>query len=180
MTKLGMARVVVLAVALSNACAPAIGVSRPAPFPGSIATRPARPDAVSSVAALDLPRLIQSALGLRGTPYQLGGDSPATGFDCSGLVRYLLREQGWELPRTVREQYEYGHKVRERDIQPGDLLFFSTESRGATHVGIVIDHVDAGTGRAFIHAPGNGGSVRIDVLETPYWRSRFVGARRLF
>jgi cell wall-associated NlpC family hydrolase len=98
-------------------------------------------------------------------------------------VRYLFREQGWELPRTVREQWDYGRKIGERDIQPGDLLFFTTASLGPSHVGIAIDPAQAqvpSPGAAFIHAPGEHGVVRIDLLESAYWRSRFLGARRLF
>jgi cell wall-associated NlpC family hydrolase len=73
--------------------------------------------------------------------------------------------------------------VDARQIQPGDLLFFATESNGASHVGIAIEAAalpDARSGRAFIHAPGVNGAVRIEMLETNYWRSRFLGARRLF
>ena len=154
---------------------PASGVPRRAgrcPGRRRCRTSPATP--------LDIPRLTHTALALRGTPYQLGGEAPATGFDCSGFVRYLFRDQGWELPRTVREQWDYGKNIRVDDIQSGDLLFFQTESRGASHVGIVIDAPAERNGRAFIHAPGENGAVRVDVLDAPYWRSRFLGARRLF
>jgi cell wall-associated NlpC family hydrolase len=126
---------------------------------------------------------VQTALALQGTPYQAGGDSPGTGFDCSGFVHFLFREQGWELPRTVREQFAYGRKIREREIQSGDLLFFATESRGATHVGLAVDPADAPalrSGHPFIHAPGDNGAVRFDALESAYWKPRFLGARRLF
>jgi cell wall-associated NlpC family hydrolase len=165
---------------LAPACAAAPGAARPAAFPGApVISRPAPlPNPPSE--PLDVPRLTQAALALRGTPYQPGGEAPATGFDCSGFVRYLFRDQGWELPRTVRQQWDYGRRIRESEIQAGDLLFFQTESRGASHVGIVIDAPSERSGRAFIHAPGENGTVRIDVLVTPYWRSRFIGARRLF
>jgi hypothetical protein len=173
---------IVVAASLVSGCATASPGVRPAPFPGSPAI-PEHPVSILSVIPLDVPRLVQMAVSLQGSPYLFGGESPATGFDCSGLVRYLFREQGWELPRTVREQFEYGKKVDVQQIQPGDLLFFATESNGASHVGIAIDAAvapDARSGRAFIHAPGANGAVRIDMLETNYWRSRFLGARRLF
>jgi cell wall-associated NlpC family hydrolase len=120
---------------------------------------------------------------MRGVQYRSGGEDPSTGFDCSGLVHYVFSDQGIEVPRTVREQFAYGRKIGDKEIQPGDLLFFSTESRGATHVGIAIDAANApgvAAGLAFIHAPGESGVVRVETLEMPYWRSRFVGARRLF
>lgn len=128
-------------------------------------------------------RLLQTALAMEGIPYRSGGEDPSTGFDCSGFVRYVFGDQGIDVPRTVREQFAYGRKVGDQEIQPGDLLFFSTESPGATHVGIAIDAAHAGGAtaeRPFIHAPGENGAVRIEALGAPYWRSRFVGARRLF
>jgi cell wall-associated NlpC family hydrolase len=173
---------IVVAAALVTGCATAGSGIRPAPFPGSPAIAD-HPVSNSPGIPLDVPRLVQTAMSLQGSPYLFGGENPATGFDCSGLVRYLFREQGWELPRTAREQFEYGRKVDVRQIQPGDLLFFATESNGASHVGIAIDAAvapDARSGRAFIHAPGANSAVRIDMLETSYWQSRFLGARRLF
>lgn len=158
----------------------------PLPFPGAVTPHPTNPSAVATMAeapAAQIARLLDLALALRGTPYLVGGDSPATGFDCSGFVRYLFTDQGIDVPRTVREQFAFGRKVGDREIQPGDLLFFATESRGATHVGIAIDAANASGGAAghsFIHAPGENGVVRIETLETRYWQSRFVGARRLF
>ena len=95
----------------------------------------------------------------------------------------MFSDQGVGVPRTVREQFAYGRRIDDREIRPGDLLFFSTESPGATHVGIAIDaaHIRAAMPeRPFIHAPGENGVVRIEALDSPYWRSRFVGARRLF
>jgi cell wall-associated NlpC family hydrolase len=173
---------VIPAAALTAACAPTLGVKSPVPFPGAVAAPAKSPVAVPS-APIDFPRLVQTALALLGTPYQSGGDSPDTGFDCSGFVHFLFREQGWELPRTVREQFAYGRRIRERDIRSGDLLFFATESRGAAHVGIAVDPADAPavrSGHPFIHAPGDNGAVRIDALESAYWKPRFLGARRLF
>jgi cell wall-associated NlpC family hydrolase len=114
------------------------------------------------------------ALGLQGVRYRLGGEEPAGGFDCSGLVRYVFQHHQLEMPRTVAEQYSVGRRVNTRDIRPGDLLFFSTTGRGATHVGIAI-----GEGE-FVHAPGTGAVVRTDRYDAPYWRERVVGVRRAF
>ena len=157
----------------------------PLPFPGAVPPHPTNPSAVTTMAeapTAQIARLLDLALALRGTPYLVGGDSPATGFDCSGFVRYVFTDQGIDVPRTVREQFAFGRKVGDREIQPGDLLFFATEARGATHVGIAIaaDASGGAAGHSFIHAPGENGVVRIETLETRYWQSRFVGARRLF
>ena len=113
-----------------------------------------------------------TALALRGKPYRSGGADP-NGFDCSGLVRYVFAQHGMAVPRTVGEQYRAGGEVPAADLQPGDLVFFSTTAPGASHVGIVVG------GDSFVHAPASTGVVRVDRLEAPYWSSRFIGARRI-
>jgi len=181
------ALLIVLATVLVAGCATTGRVARPAPtpspFPGAN-TLPAIANPVSSPASsLMVQRLLQTALAMQGIPYRSGGENPSTGFDCSGFVRWVFSDQGIDVPRTVREQFAYGRRIADREIQPGDLLFFSTESSGATHVGIAIDAANAPATTAdlpFIHAPGENGVVRIEALGAPYWRSRFVGARRLF
>jgi cell wall-associated NlpC family hydrolase len=111
-------------------------------------------------------------LSQRGVRYQLGGASPERGFDCSGLVQYVFYQHGIGLPRTAAEQYRTGIEIRPNEIALGDLLFFSTTGPGPTHVGIV-------TGPAtFVHAPDTGAVVRQERFDTPYWSSRFLGARR--
>jgi cell wall-associated NlpC family hydrolase len=112
------------------------------------------------------------ALGFRGVPYRLGGDDP-TGFDCSGLVRFVFAEYGVLVPRVVEEQYQIGEKVKAKDIKPGDLLFFSTKGAGATHVAIAV-----GEDR-FVHAPNSRGVVRVEALTSDYWGSHYIGARRI-
>lgn len=139
-------------------------VARPGAFPGAGGTA-ARVQAV-----------ITTALELRGTRYRLGGQRPDTGFDCSGFVRYVLEQHSVDVPRTVAEQYEAGRPVRRDQVRPGDLVFFSTIGPGPTHIGIVIGRSDQ---LEFIHAPGEGGRVRIERFDTAYWRTRWVGARRV-
>jgi cell wall-associated NlpC family hydrolase len=114
--------------------------------------------------------ILSTAVHLVGTPYRSGGADP-DGFDCSGFVQYVFAQQGVMVPRTVEEQARYGMRVDE--LQPGDLVFFHTSGRGATHVGIALDNT------RFVHAPSSRGEVRIEPLARPYWADRFVEARRM-
>lgn len=118
--------------------------------------------------------VVAAARSLTGAPYKWGGESPQSGFDCSGLAWWAYRQVGVDLPRVSYDQYEAGRPVGRRDIRPGDLLFFRLRGNPKNmHVGIA---TDKGT---FIHSPSEGGRVREEALDTPYWRERFVGARRI-
>ncbi len=114
-----------------------------------------------------------SALSFRGVPYRNGGTEPSSGFDCSGLVQYVFAQYGVTLPREVREIYREGKSIGRRRLEPGDLVFFSTTSPGASHVGVALG------GDQFVHAPSNSGVVRVEQMSAEYWARRFVGARRL-
>lgn len=162
-----------LAVAglMSAACATS-APRGPQPFPMRGPATAARTDVAPALAE----RVVASALALEGTPYRFGGASPRTGFDCSGLVSYVLGLHAIDLPRTVAEQFAIGLPVDRGLMRAGDLVFFSTTGRGATHVGLLID---GQSGPAFIHAPADGSRVRIERLDAPYWRSRWIGARRV-
>jgi cell wall-associated NlpC family hydrolase len=116
--------------------------------------------------------LVGTALQLRGTPYLDGGASPR-GFDCSGFTQYVFAQYGVQLPRAVEDQYRAGSKVDPDNLSDGDLLFFATTSRQASHVGIVIGSDQ------FVHAPSSTGVVRVERLSANYWSQRFVGARRV-
>ncbi len=114
------------------------------------------------------------ALGLIGVDYRFGGNSPSSGFDCSGLVRYVFQEvTGVTLPRTSREMSGLGSKIALGELKPGDLVFFNTRQFQFSHVGIYL-----GDSR-FIHAPARGGEVEIARLSEMYWQKHFDGARRL-
>ena len=114
------------------------------------------------------------ALSFLGVPYRPGGDDPAHGFDCSGLVRNVVQAAlGIELPRRSDAMSRLGRSVVAERLTPGDLLFFNTLGRPFSHVGVYI-----GEGR-FVHAPARGGSVRVESMRLDYWRARFNGARRL-
>lgn len=118
--------------------------------------------------------LVIHALEALGVQFRYGGRSPETGFDCSGLVAYTFeRAWGLQLPRTTELQKAVGTPVKLNELQPGDLVFHNTRNRPYSHVGIYL-----GDGR-FVHAPRPGASVRVESVQTPYWRSRFNGARRL-
>lgn len=119
-------------------------------------------------------QLALAAVGLLGTPYRFGGEDPASGLDCSGLVRHAARTAlGVELPRQTEAMSRVGVEVAETQLQPGDLVFFNTLGRPYSHVGVYVD------GGRFVHAPTQRGFVRIDLLTQTYWQARFDGARRL-
>ena len=110
-----------------------------------------------------------------GIKYRLGGRSPETGFDCSGLVTHVF-ERAWGvlLPPGTEALSKIGAPVTRRtELQPGDLVFYNTRNRPYSHVGIYL-----GDGQ-FVHAPRPGAHVRVENLEKPYWRQRFNGGRRL-
>lgn len=116
-------------------------------------------------------RIAQTAMRYVGVPYSFGGTTP-DGFDCSGYVRYVFARSGISLPRMADEQYEMGRPVSRYRLQTGDLVFFTTYAAGVSHVGIYL-----GDGQ-FINASSSRGVV-IDRLDSSYWGSRYVGARRV-
>lgn len=121
--------------------------------------------------------ILDRAFELIGTPYRFGGRSEQTGFDCSGFVGYLFREEaGIKLPRSTREMIDMDVPlVSKEDLQPGDLIFFNNRGRGrVSHAGIYI-----GDGQ-FIHsASRRGGGVRVDSLDESYWRLSYMEAKRV-
>jgi len=188
--KAGWAVILALAVT-SGACAARGGVPRPFPGasippgageapPGRVETPADRveapPDRVEPLAepaaAPATAAVVTTALGFRGSPYRNGGSDPS-GFDCSGFVQYIFARHGTALPREVRDQFQLGREIDLDDVQAGDLLFFETVSRGASHVGLAIGD------RRFVHAPSSRGVVRVEPYTASYWARRFVGARRV-
>jgi cell wall-associated NlpC family hydrolase len=168
-------RSLVLLVLITGASACASAVHSPGAFPGAPARTSVPRSGVTGPASLSAESIVTAALSLRGIPYRLGGETPDSGLDCSGLVRFVFAQQGLDIPRTVAEQFGAGRRIRTQDLQPGDLIFFSTTGPGATHVGIATEIAGE-----FVHAPGTGGAVRVDRIDSPYWRARIAGARRLF
>ena len=134
---------------------------------------PARHVPGSSVAEREA--IIASAQSMLGVPYRYGGTSPATGFDCSGLVQYAYRHAGIRIPRTTGEQYRASLLLPRHALQPGDVIFFHLRGTArVSHVGIYL-----GDGR-FIHAPSTGKKVSVSELNDPYWKRRFTSGGRLF
>jgi len=127
---------------------------------------PADPAAANAV--------LMRALGLVGTPYRYGGNTPEGGFDCSGLVTYVYRDMlDLRLPRTSRQLASArGERVDGDQLAAADLVFFGS-GEDVSHVGIYV-----GEGR-FVHAPSTGGTVRLDRLDGAYWSDHYRGALRV-
>jgi hypothetical protein len=117
--------------------------------------------------------VVEQAVAMIGIPYHWGGNNPDEGLDCSGFVRYVYRKTtGMLLPRQSAQISKAGVAVAQPDLHPGDLVFFDTPRGPATHVGIYMGN------HRFIHAPRTGAYIRIESLTSPYWASRYHGARR--
>jgi hypothetical protein len=119
--------------------------------------------------------IVTTAKRYVGVRYRWGGESPSTGFDCSGLTMVVYRINGLNLPRSSRQQWKVGKPIDRRQLQKGDLVFFATASRNrVSHVGIY-----AG-GDKFLHAPGRGRRIQTASLSSKYFRNRYMGARTYF
>jgi cell wall-associated NlpC family hydrolase len=131
--------------------------------PGGGAT--AGPRALSALAEA------KKQLGVR---YQWGGSSPRTGFDCSGLMQWAYAKVGIRIPRTSEEQIlaSNGTPVSQKNLRPGDLVFFRDSTGDVHHVGISLG------GDKFIDSPHTGDVVKIDSLKEPYYAQQFAGGRR--
>lgn len=137
-------------------------VAQPKPFSRLSSSAQAIRDSIVAIATLQL-----------GKPYRFGADAPDRGFDCSGLVKYVMARFGVDLPRRAHDQALAGERIK-RDIaalKPGDLLTFG-RGRGVSHIGIYI-----GDGR-YVHAPKPGARVQVaELAENGHW---WKGARRVF
>ena len=120
--------------------------------------------------------ILERGMSLIGTRYRFGGTSEA-GFDCSGFIGYLFREEaGMSLPRSSREMINIDAPlVKRNDLKPGDLLFFATNGRRGrvSHAGIYLGD------NQFIHSSSRrSGGVRVDNLGDSYWSKTFIEAKR--
>ena len=116
-------------------------------------------------------RLLSTAEDLLGTRYCSAGATPDC-FDCSGFTTHCFAGVGIVLPRTSQQQYDVGAPVDRSDLRPGDLVFFATNGRGISHVGIYVGD------SKFIHSGTSTGVVRTP-MHDGYWAPRYVGARRV-
>jgi cell wall-associated NlpC family hydrolase len=135
--------------------------------PGTRAGRPASPAGAEQVSRGEL--AVRFALQAVGTPYRWAGESPDTGFDCSGLVRWAYGRVGVDVPHSSYALYDVGRRVPVSKVAPGDVLFFA----GLGHVGLYV-----GKGR-MVHAPETGRTVEVVRLDATGYGSRLVGARRV-
>jgi cell wall-associated NlpC family hydrolase len=163
----GRTLLLLIVIALLSACGGGDKVVRQAPryrtWPVVTPKDPARANAV-----------LMRAISLVGTPYRYGGNTPESGFDCSGLVNYVYRDMlDVRLPRTSHDLAAFqGPKIAPERLAAADLVFFGTRG-SVSHVGIYV-----GEGR-FVHAPSTGGTVRLDHLDAPYWHEHYSGAKRV-
>jgi len=114
----------------------------------------------------------KSAYSFLGARYRFGGSS-RNALDCSSFTQQVFREQSVKLPRTAREQFIVGNEVVRGDLKKGDLVFFQTYARFPSHVGIYLGN------RKMIHASSREHRVVISSMDTPYYLSRYLGARRM-
>lgn len=115
-----------------------------------------------------------TALNFIGVKYRYGGSAPSSGFDCSGLVSYAAEKSlGLKLPRRSAEMARLGTSIKRNELQEGDLVFFNTNGKRFSHVGIYLGD------NKFVHSPRTGSAVRVEDMTINYWKKRYNGARRL-
>ena len=133
---------------------------------------PLAPNGKPILPASKVSDVIKTAKSYMGTPYIFGGATP-NGFDCSGYLQYVFQKHGIAIPRTADEQYKLGLRTKStKELVPGDLVFFETYEKGASHCGIYLGKDE------FIHASTSKG-VRIDKLSNSYWQPRFLGGKHI-
>lgn len=117
--------------------------------------------------------ILETANQLVGTKYAYAGNSPSTGFDCSGFTSYVFGQHGISLPRSSSDMYSIGEKVNRHELELGDLVFFNTSGKRISHVGIYIGD------NQFIHSSTSHGVIISDLNDPYYWSKRYVGATRI-
>lgn len=117
--------------------------------------------------------ILETAKKYIGVLYKYGGNKES-GFDCSGFVMFVYSKHDMQLPRSSSTQYKKATKITKKQARPGDLVFFTTYKRGASHVGIYMGSNN------FIHSPSTGKRVKISKLTNSYWRKRIVGFGTFF
>ncbi|MCS6766549.1 MAG: C40 family peptidase [Candidatus Protistobacter heckmanni] len=142
--------------------------------PGLIGSAVASTTSMATSVASKAGDLVLSALSMIGVRYRFGGNTPDSGLDCSGFVRYVFNDTlGFLLPRRSAEMSKVGETISSNELKPGDLVFFNTMRHAFSHVGIYIGD------NKFVHAPSRGQEIRIDDMKQAYWSQRYNGARRI-
>jgi len=131
-------------------------------------------DASAKVALKERIEIIDFAKKQLGVPYVSAGDNPS-GFDCSGFTTYVMNNAGVKLPRRAKDQYEASQKIKEKDAQIGDLVFFSNGTE-ISHVGIIINEL--GKPKTMIHASSSKGISIVEIDSSNYWKPRVAGYGR--
>jgi NlpC/P60 family len=159
--------------------APRVAPSTPGIDTGKLASPTVLARKVRPLETLEITRdraseILVYALSLVGVKYKFGGNSVATGFDCSGFVNHVFGEiADYALPRNSEAMAQRGVMIDKNDLQAGDLVFYNTRSRANSHVGIYLGN------NTFVHSPSRGKSVEIVDMTENYWQKRFNGARRI-
>ncbi len=169
MQTLAKALILPLSITLLVACA-----STPEPVAKTAVTKKGPENSSSIAGPVKSSGLIalDTARKMLGVSYRYGG-ADQRGFDCSGLVQFSFSHAGVKVPRTSQDIFRISQLVSPKDMQPGDLVFFSISANKVSHVGIYADH------RRFIHSPSSGKGVSYASLDNPYWQERLVGVGRL-
>ena len=146
-------------------------VQRVLGYLSAAATTAPSPAAAAAAPAADGERVVETAMRHLGTPYVWGGESPG-GFDCSGLLQYVMRQNGHSIPRVAADQARVGHLVSRHELRAGDAVFFRSADGTIGHDGIYIG------GDRFIHAPRTGDVIKISSLSSAWYAERFSHGRR--
>lgn len=159
-------RKALLCALLINLCYPAYSISKTAAVKEIKAEHNDTNDLIG--------KLLLQSVSLIGIPYKWGGNSPATGLDCSGFIHYIYKKTlGLNLPRTAAQMAELGKNVPLNQLQPGDLLFFNTlGGEHISHIGMYLGN------NQFIQSPHTGDRIKITTFNA-YYHSKFVVAKRM-
>lgn len=123
----------------------------------------------TGVTAQQIRAAVTPLLGIR---YRYGSENPKRGLDCSGFLKNVYKKFGITLPRSSVAQSKIGVRVSKQNLKPGDLVFFNTNGRRISHVGVYMG------GGKFAHAASSSGT-RISSLSESYYMKRYVTARRV-
>lgn len=166
MMRLALPFVMIVSAALLAAC------GSPSPRSSASAETITQASRVGSEKGVDV---VLYALGLVDTGYRYGGKNPDAGLDCSGMVSHIYQTTlGFKVKGSAADIARQARAIERQELRPGDLVFFNTNNRSFSHVGIYI-----GDAR-FVHAPSTNGKVRIDRLGDRYYAQRYEAARTFF